>query len=280
MSSSMIEDRRSYPLGDVRAAEVELQILHGSLAISGGSDEFCTALFEYSHPELRPIDRYDADSDEAELEIRQPQTQDLQGTRNSWELAFNSEAALSMAIESMSGGVDLDFDRLNLQDVEVKSRSGTVRASLAGSYLALDEVYIESNSGSVTVAMPGDFPALGSIEVESLSGSTELAITGDCPALRSVDVTSKSGRVTLDLRGAFARDDLGVDIESMSGRVQVLLPEGVGASMNATTMSGKIRAAGFNTGSGRWTNAAFGQSAATIWLNIRVMSGSVDVGTA
>lgn len=279
MEHNLIEDRREYPLGHVKTAEVGLQILHGSLALAGGSDAFCSALFEYSHPELRPLDTYSADGDKAELEIREPETHQLRERRNSWRLAFNSEVAIAMAIESMSGSVDLDLDRVRLSDLEFKSRSGRVRAGLAGNYPELDEFLIDSTSGKVDVVMSGGFPTLSSVDIKSTSGATELAITGRCPNLRSVDVNSMSGHVNVDLRGSFERDDLGVDIECTSGHVKVLLPVGVGASMNASTMSGKIRADGFNSGSGRWTNAAFGSSTATIWLNIRVMSGSVDVTT-
>lgn len=280
MDHNLIEDRRDYPLGRVRSAEVELQVLHGSLAVRGGADEFCSALFEYSHPELRPIDEYAADGDAARLEIRQPESRGLRRTRSDWKLAFNSGVTNSMAIESMSGRVDLDLDRILLSDLEVKSRSGAVRASLAGNYPDLDEVVIDSMSGKVDARLAGGFPKLSSVEIDSKSGSTGLEITGDCPQLRRIAIDSMNGSVDLDLRGSFQRDDLGVRIESKSGRVRVRLPEGVGASMNARTMSGRIRADGFRGGSGRWTNAAFEHSPATIWLNIRVMSGSVDIVTA
>lgn len=302
MVHDLIEDRRAYPLGRVKHANVELLVLNGSLAVTGGADEFCSALIEYSHPELRPLDEYEVDGDRAEFSLRQPETHGLRRTRNSWHLAFNSGVTLGLAVESMSGGVNLDLDRVLLSDLEVKSRSGSVRASMAGSYPDLGEIVIESKSGTVTADLPGTYPKLSNVEIESMSGKTELAISGACPELRSVKVESRSGKtdlaltgecpqlqrvdvdalsgaVDLDLRGAFQRDDLGVRIESKSGAVRVRLPEGVGASLNATTMSGRVRADGFNTGTGRRTNAAFERTPATIWLNVRVMSGSVEIVT-
>ena len=277
MSGKMIQDHREYPLGGATSAEVELEILHGPLSVSGGASELCEAEFEYSHPELRPIDDYRQDGDRASLEVRQPLTEGLRDTRNAWNLAFNSDIQIELAISSMSGSVALDLDLVQVSNVEVESRSGSVQASLAGSYPELDELVVDSMSGRVAMSLTGTFPKLSLIEVDSKSGSADLAVTGNCPELRRIDVDSKSGSVSLDLRGAFQRDDLGVRVDSISGGVRIRVPADIGVSLQASTVSGRVHANGFVSRDGRLTNDAFGSSSATIWLNVHVTSGSVEV---
>lgn len=277
MSGNLIQDRREYPLGGATSANVELEILHGPLSVGGGASDLCEAEFEYSHPELRPIDDFRQDGDRASLEVRQPRTDELRDPRNAWSVAFNSDVQIELAISAMSGSVALDLDQVQVSNVEVKSRSGSVQASLAGSYPELDELVIDSMSGRVAMSLTGEFPQLSLIEVDSKSGSTDLAVTGSFPELRRIDIDSKSGNVSLDLRGAFQRDDLGVRVDSISGGVRIRVPAEIGVSLQASTISGRVQASGFSNSNGRLTNDAFGSSAATIWLNVHVTSGSVDV---
>lgn len=277
MSGTMIQDHREYLLGGAKSAEVELEILHGPLSVGGGAPEFCEVEFEYSHSELRPIDDYRQDGDRASLKIKQPRTEGLRDSRNAWSLAFNSDVQIEFAISSMSGSVALDLDRVQASNVEVESRSGSVEASLAGSYLEMDELVVDSMSGRVAMSLSGDFPKLSRIEIDSKSGAIDLAVTGNCPALRRIDIDSKSGNVSLDLRGAFQRDDLGVRVDTISGGVRIQVPADIGVSLQASTISGRVHANGFASRDGRLSNDAFGRSAATIWLNVHVTSGSVEV---
>ncbi|MEZ4522311.1 MAG: toast rack family protein [Thermomicrobiales bacterium] len=275
----MIEDRREYPLGNVKEAEIELLVRQGSLAVHGGASELCVANFEYSHPELRPEDDYDEDGDEARLAITQPRTEGPRDTRSAWNIQLNGEAQIDLGLSSMSGGVSLDLDRVNVGNLEVESMSGSVRASLGGNYPALDEISIESASGSVAVRLSGAFPELTSIQLDSKSGKVDLVVSGECPNLRRIGVDCKSGTVDLDLRGHFEREDLGVRVDSISGGIRVRVPGDVGVSMNAKTVSGRVRADGFNQDGGRWTNDAFGNTVASLWLNLHAISGGVDVAS-
>ena len=277
MADKMIVDQREYPLGRVQQAEMELEIRHGSLNVTGGASEFCSATFEYSHPELRPVDEYQADGDEARLQITQPETDGLINSRSRWSIALSSSPAVELAVLSRSGAVRLDLGGVNVANLEVESRSGAVETRLNGSYPQLEEVVLDSRSGKVSALLDGEFPTLSQVEIESRSGTTEIVLNGSCPNLRRVAIDSRSGNVDVDMRGTFQREDLGLRIDCASGNVRVRLPDDVGASMNANTKSGRIRAEGFSTGSGRRTNAAFGSTPATIWLNLHLMSGNVDV---
>ncbi|CAN5829319.1 hypothetical protein BH23CHL2_BH23CHL2_13910 [soil metagenome] len=277
MTESLIVERREYPLGGVKTAEVELEVRAGSLAVTGGATELCSADFAYSHVELRPVDDYEQDDNEAELGISQPRTNDLEDTYSSWQLAVNSDVQIELAISILSGNATLDLDHVQVSSVEVDSRSGSVEASLAGSYPALDEIVIDSVSGRSALELSGEFAELTTIEIDSKSGPIELAVTGTCPELKRIAVDSKSGPVSIDLRGSFQRDDLGVRVDSISGNVQIRVQKDVGVSMNANTISGRVQAADFGGETGRLTNAAFGRSPATIWLNVHVTSGNIEV---
>ncbi len=278
--NDLIRDERSFPLDSTTKAEVELEILSGPLRVRGGAAELCAALFEYSHEELRPLSEHAQEGEQARLEIRQPSTERLDGdVQNRWDVALNSDTGIALGVASMSGGVILELDDVNVTEVDVESKSGSVGLRLGGSYPDLDEVSVDSASGTIDVDLGGRFPALQRVDIESMSGRTRLAVTGECPELQRIAIDSKSGAVDLDLSGSFARDDLGVRVDSTSGTVSVVVPADVGVSMQATVVSGRIQADGFTSSDGRLVNGALGSSSATIWLNIHAVSGSIRVLT-
>ncbi len=276
----LIRDEHVFPLGRVTRAEVELDIHSGTLRLRGGANEFCEAVFEYSHDLLRPLSEFRQDDDEARLIITQPRIDAInEPVANRWDLGFCGVPEIELAIASRSGSVSLDLDDVKASNLEVKSRSGAVDLSMAGSYPHLDEIILDSSSGSVDAALTGEFPALSELEIDVKSGQTRVAVTGSCPELRRIAISSKSGSVDLDLNGTFGRDDLGVRVDAVSGNVTVAIPEGVGASMQASVVSGTVQAGGFSSGTGRLVNKAFGNTTATLWLNLRVTSGSIRVVT-
>ena len=277
MAEELIVDERTYPLGSAAAAEVELAVKTGSLDVRGGAGNFCEARFEYSHAELRPTDDYDGGGDLAELSIVQPEVNLRGQVRNSWFLAFNSEVPVELAIGSASGNVSLDLDAVRLAGLNHKSRSGSTKASLGGSYPELKEMTFDSSSGKVALDLTGDFPTLEQVEIENRSGRTAIVVSGDCPNLRRLAIDCRSGNVDIDLTGSFEREDFGVRVDCRSGNVRVRVPASIGASLNASVKSGNTRIRGFESGSGRQTNAAFGETPATIWLNLHAMSGNISV---
>lgn len=279
--SALLRVEQVFPLGAITRAEVGLRIASGSLRIRGGAAEFCEAVFEHSHPELEPEVTFEVDGDEAELDIRQPSVSIRDYTKVSWDLAFNNDVAIDLEVSSASGKVELDLTELRLIGVDVDSASGAVNLRLGGRNPDLDEITVESASGAVDVDLSGDFPALERLDVESVSGKVRIAVAGACPGLRRVAVDSKSGKVDVDLSGGdFARDDLGIRIESVAGRIDVTLPEDIGASLQANVLTGKIRADGFERrDGGRLVNSAFGATRATLWLNLSAVSGSINVRT-
>lgn len=282
MMPELIRDEQVFPLGEITSAEVGLRLTSGALRVRGGAAEFCEAVFEYSHPELKPEVAFESDGGEAELIVKQPRFDTTEHKEVHWELAFNNDVQIELEVQSASGGVDLDLTELRPRGVEVDSASGEVSVRLGGANPELDEVTVESKSGSIELGLNGEFPALERLEVDSMSGKVRIAVAGACPELGRIAVDSKSGAVEVDLSaGTFGRDDLGVRVESVSGKINVTLPEGVGASLQANVLSGQIRAEGFERSEGgRKVNAAFGTTPATIWLNLSAVSGSINVRTA
>jgi DUF4097 and DUF4098 domain-containing protein YvlB len=279
MADDLIREERQFSLGQITEAEVELEVASGLLRVGGGSGEFGDARFEYSHPELQPEVEFSVDGSKANLEIRQPKVHGLSNARYCVDLSLNSQAAIELGVASASGNVELDLDHVNLTSLDVEAASGNVEASLAGRYEVLEQVVLDIASGRVEARLSGNFPKLETVEAGSASGRTRIDLTGACPALRRVEVGSASGNIELDLRGNFARDDLGVRIQAASGNITVMVPSDIGVSLSARKVSGNVRADGFNHVDGRLANQAFGTSTATIWLNIQVASGNINVVT-
>ena len=178
----------------------------------------------------------------------------------------------------------LSIDGTDGGDIEVNSVSGRVRINARSPSLTVDSV-----SGSIEQAGHA-----GTAELQTVSGDILAPALGDEAKLETVSgkVQAKGGpwkKLTLstvsgdvDIAGGMAGDGK-MDIDSMSGDVQVALPADVSTSIHASSFSGNLRSA-FGTaernehGPGSELNATNGGGSARI--EIESFSGDVRIRTS
>ncbi len=185
-------------------------------------------------------------------------------------------------------GATLDIDSVSA-DVELTGVAGSALtlATVSGK-LRVDSsaarVDIDSVSGDVDFTGPAgkaEFETVsGSIRVRGLGGEIDLeTVSGDIDAdigsYRRLDAQTVSGDI--NVRGTPANDG-DIQLESMSGDLQLQLPEAIPARLKASTFSGRIRS-DFSAGSGdtnaKRLDATLGAGSAQVRLE--TFSGDIEI---
>jgi hypothetical protein len=170
---------------------------------------------------------------------------------------------LTVEQPSVREGIPIDLDNIRYEwelrfsdevplDLEISMGAG--EGDLDLSSLTLNRVNFESGAGDVNV---------------DLSGSS----------LNDLSVRIGAGDVTVDLSGDW-QNDLSADIQGGLGRVTVVLPRSTGVEVEAQGGIGLVNATGFNQSGNTYTNDAFGESEATLFLNIEGGVGEINLELA
>jgi hypothetical protein len=106
------------------------------------------------------------------------------------------------------------------------------------------------------------------------AGTSDLQLAG--LSLTRLDITLGAGLSTIDLSGDWPRD-LDVTIESGAADVRLLLPGEVGARVDVEAGPTTIQAAGLSRDGGIYTNAAYGQAAVTLRVNMEAGIGRISL---
>lgn len=129
-----------------------------------------------------------------------------------------------LTVETVSA--DIFVQEISSDEIDLDTVSGNMEAN--GVYFA-DGFDADSVSGSITVYTEGNS---GSLDAETTSGAID--ITAD--ALSSISLCSASGRITATV-SSVARES---DLESLSGRIELHLPEDAVFTARASTLSGSF----------------------------------------
>jgi hypothetical protein len=124
----------------------------------------------------------------------------------------------------------------------------------------------------------------GDLELDSLSldrvnfegGAGDVNIDLSSSTLNDLSVRIGAGDVMVDLSGDW-QNDLSADIQGGVGRVTVLLPRSTGVQVETQGGIGLVNATGFNQSGNTYTNDAFGESEATLFLNIEGGVGEINL---
>lgn len=156
----------------------------------------------------------------AYLTVKIPETASLEVETVSADISVDGVTG-EVDLESVSGRIEVSEGSSSL---EAASVSGDVRvASTRG------QSELESVSGEVTVRR-----ATGRLEIGVVSGNIEI----EEGILDSLTAETVSGSIYC---GAAPNDRSRFDLESMSGTVELVVPEGVNADFDIETYSGSIK---------------------------------------
>ncbi len=128
-----------------------------------------------------------------------------------------------IAVDTVSAEVSVDM-KAEVRTIDIDTVSGSTDIkNLSG-----DSVGVDTTSGRITVSGA----TFAKASLDSVSGRIEI----DDSALTDVDAETVSGRINCSFRDGAAIDEL--DFSSVSGDIEILLPEGVGFEAKLSSVSG------------------------------------------
>lgn len=202
----------------VRGWDREVLQVTGTL---GQSAEGLTVRGQQDRMEVRvEVPRHTHRGIEGNLQIRLPRSCRVELETVSAAISVEDLTG-ALIVESVAGGVEIGGPG---GEVRVESVSGGV--VITG---PRDEVQVATISGSITLR-----GVRGSVEAATVSGG----ITIDGDGIRRLEAESTNGTVLV--KGGLVRAPR-IDIESLNGTVDIVLPKDFDASVSVSTFSGSIR---------------------------------------
>lgn len=239
-----------------RSADLTFDLSSADLRIAGGAADLVEGHLTYApgdpKPEVAVASKESTAGKVATVALKQGVPAAGGGGRL-WDLKLNGGLPADVTVTQKSGALDLDLGLVDVKDLAVSSESGRVRVKLAGPHPSMSHASIDARSGGVAVDASGEYPAL-----------------------EGLDVSSSSGDVYMDLAGTW-RKDFTAKVEAKSGDVVLTLPEKINTRVVASTSSGDVSAGGFVQDAGAWTHAPAQPSPFTLTVEVRVMSGDVEL---
>lgn len=149
---------RTVELGQAESVEAEIALGTGRLEIGPGAGGLLAATFTNNVTEWEPIIDYDVVDGQGKLAVRQPAVAgkipvDLGQIRYAWDLRFDEEAPLALAIVMGAGESLLDLGELNLERLAYQGGAGDVTIDLRGT--TATELDIRQGTGNLWLDLSG-----------------------------------------------------------------------------------------------------------------------------
>jgi hypothetical protein len=222
---------------DARDARVTVEIGAGELNIGGGARDLMEGTFTFNVDEWQPEVSYAVTGTTGVLQVQQPNVEagiglSSRDVTNRWDLSFNGEIPLEVAVrlgagESQISVADLNVHRLsletgagettllaggNLRDLDIQGGVGELEINLAAADWTQDlNGRIRGGVGSTTLILPGNVgvrveveQGLGSVNASGLSQDGDV-YTNEAYGVSSITLTleieSGVGEVNLQVLG-------------------------------------------------------------------------------
>ncbi|MGI6153290.1 MAG: DUF4097 family beta strand repeat-containing protein [Christensenellaceae bacterium] len=171
----------------------------------------------------------------------------------------SGETSLS-GVNAKDVEVDTASGRVKIEDVDCKQlKIDSASGDITVSGVCERNMDIDTSSGSITVNAQTE-----SLKVDTASGSVAAEISG----LRVFDVDTASGNVRLACRDAQALQE--IKIGTMSGEVEIDLPENDGFEVDFDSISGRVQYNGFEVYNDAYANE-------TIQIGVDTVSGDLRI---
>lgn len=169
-------DFRAVERDNSELVRVNLHMGAGNLRVDTGTDKLVAADFTYNVPAWKPEVTYDTAAGRGSLTIRQPETSHphIGRTDYEWDLRFNRQVPLDLAVDFGAGEAHLEVGGLSLRGVDVNMGVGKLDLDLRGRPAQSYTLRIRGGVGEATVRVPAGV----GVEAEAEGGIGEITTVG------------------------------------------------------------------------------------------------------
>lgn len=208
-------ESRTIEAGDAQTVQATINLGAGELLLRGWAADLLDAEFTYNVPEWQPIVTYDVTNNQGKLTISQPEYIggiDALPTGNiqyQWDLRFNNDLPLALAINLGAGRSDLVLGDLHLTSAEVNVGVGETTIDLTGDWRESANLTIQGGVGATSIRLPANVgvrvvtqTGIGAINVQGLQQNGNAytnALYGESSVNLDISVTGGIGAIRLDL---------------------------------------------------------------------------------
>jgi len=275
-------DTRTVERGGVRSAQVELDILNGDLAVTGGAAALMEARFRYNIPAWQPTVAYSIGEGEGRLSVRQDgdDAPPDDRARNEWSIRLNNALPTALTVRGGDAQVHLQAQNLSLTRLDVEMANGPVAIYLSRNHPDLVSVVADTDGGDVEADLSGDYRALTQMAFSTVSGALRIDLTGSFPALTGAAFANPGGSTTLDLSGDWTRN-LDLVFTGGAGDVRLIVSRRDNVRAEVTGAPAQVHANGFTEEeNGVYTRSPLNAPPdVTLNLYLRLDGGSVTLET-
>jgi len=216
-------ENHTFGLEGAEMVQADIEMRSGDITIEGGSgQELLVAEFLYNVEKEPPEVNYIVDDSQGDLTIEGSDTGGIslsfKGQDNIWDLAFNEDVPLDLAVSVSDADLDLLLSSLSLTKLETVNNSGTIMADLSG-----------------------DQPQLTAVDIKKANGGrVEMDLSGRYESLSTIDAELNGARLLLDLTGEWLRD-VDINIDGGSGnKVTLKLPQDANLTVNVDSETNEV----------------------------------------
>ncbi len=249
---------REIELSGEKLVEVKIEFGAGEIKIGKAQGKVLfDADFEYLEEKLQPVVEYSKDEDVGQLKLSMEGKDD--GThwkdfKNTWNLRFTKKVPLSFDIEMGANKADFDFSEFKVKRLNIET-------------------------GASKTILRFDRPNKEAMEELKLAvGAAKLRAEGLGNAnFKQMSFQGGVGAYTLDFRGDL-RQTARVDISMGLGQLTLLIPQEVGAKIDASEVSlCAFSVGGFEKQDKIYINKNYGKTKAELIIHLECGLGSINI---
>lgn len=156
--SGTLRSSESIDRGGAETVQVSIEMGAGELLVdSDPMTDLMDADFTYRPSTLEPVIDYRVSGDEGDLEVRTPNSPQLNlgvNMRYAWDLRFAEDVPMRMAIKLGAGDANLELGGMSLIDLQVDLGAGDATVDLSGDPRGDLEADINAGVGALTLVVP------------------------------------------------------------------------------------------------------------------------------
>jgi hypothetical protein len=201
-------ETRSVELDNSEEVRVDLKMGAGEMRVNGGADKLMDARFSYNRLRLRPEVSYTSGGFRGHLVVEEPSHVGSANPRYVWDLRFNSQKLLDLAVKCGAGESRLDLGELTLRRVDVEMGVGKLQMDLRGTPKNDYDVNVRGGVGEATIYLPENV-------------GIEADVEGGIGGIHAPGLEKRGGRYVNDSYGR-AKTTVRLDIRGGIGSINLI----------------------------------------------------------